>query len=227
MKKKRVRFCLKWFDGKYIELLSIRPHGDGWLMWTPGSERHIMTIKEVEAISSHIKNQKTDEYTPLGRLIFEDVDIDERMAELGKIRKLDVSEYDKLLLYKNNEFWDLLMTYDFEMVTEEREKEIIKYMDLPRLYDGIAERIAELRDRRPPPFLTCRARDLLDRKDIKFGITEDRLVVFEHEGELWEMDPLYLSNFGSKEHPWADLLKPLGVFELLEEIDLGEMLREA
>jgi len=227
MKKKRVRFCLKWFDGKYIELLSIRPHGDGWLMWTPGSERHIMTIKEVEAISSHIKNQKTDEYTPLGRLIFEEVDIDERMAELGKIRKLDVSEYDKLLLYTNNEFWDLLMTYDFEMVTEEREKEIIKYMDLPRLYDGIAERIAELRDRRPPPFLTCRARDLLDRKDIKFGITEDRLVVFEHEGELWEMDPLYLSNFGSKEHPWADLLKPLGVFELLEEIDLGEMLREA
>ena len=227
MKKKRVRICLKWFDGEYIELFSIRPHGDGWLMWTPGSERHIMTIKDIEAVSSHIKNQKTGEYTPLGILIFEDVDIDERMAELGQIRKLDVSEYDKLLLYKNNEFWDLLMTYDFELVTEEREKEIIKYMDLPRFFDDIDERIAELREKRPPLFLTCRARDLFDRKDIEAGITEDQLVVFQHDGELWEMDTLYLSNFGSKEHPWADILKPLGVFELLEEIDLGERLREA
>jgi hypothetical protein len=226
MKRKRVRFCIKWFDGKLIEIISIRPHRDGLVMWTPGSKRHIMTIKEVEAISSHITDQETNEHIPLGRLIFEELDVDQRMAELGKIRKLDSSEYDQLLYYKNSEFWDLLMTYDFEMVTEEREKEIIKFMDLPRLYEGIDERMAELQDKRPQPFLKCRARDLLDRTDIEAGITEDQLAVFEYDGELWEMDPLHLYDFGSKEHPWAELLKPLGVFELLREINLEKKLSE-
>jgi len=227
MKRKRVRFGIKWFDGKFIELYSIRPHGDGWVMWAPGSERHIMTIKELGSISSHITNQKTGEHIPLGRLIFEELNIDERLAELGRLRKLDVNEYDKQLYYKNTEFWDLLDTYDFEPVTEENEEEIIKYLDVPRLYEGIDERIAELREKKPLIFLTCRARDLLDRKDIEAGFPEDQLAVFEYEGELWEIDPLYLHDFGSKDHPWADLLKPLGVFDLLSEIDLEERLREA
>ena len=60
------------------------------------------------------------------------------------MRKLDVSEYDKQLYYKNNEFWDLMVTYDFEPVTEEKETEIIKYLDVPHLFNGIDERIAEL-----------------------------------------------------------------------------------
>ena len=227
MKRKRVRFGIKWFDGKFIELLSIRPHGDGWIMWTPGSKRHIMTIKELGAFSSHIKNQKTGEYTPLGRLIFEDLDIDERLSELGKLRKLDISEYDKPLYYKNKEFWDLLVTYDFELVTEEKEKEIVKYFDVPRLYEGLDERIAELQEKQPPIYLTCIARDLLNRADIEAGFTEDQLAVFVYEGELWEVDPLYLHDFGSKDHPWAYLLKPLGVFDLLSEIDLEERLKEA
>jgi hypothetical protein len=41
------------------------------------------------------------------------------------------------------------------------------------------------------------------------------------------MDPVYLSNFASTEHPWADLLKPLGVFELMEEVDIARRLLEA
>lgn len=225
MKKKRVRFCIKWFDGSYRELFSIRPHGDGLVMWTPGSDRHITTLKEVNSVSSHI-TEKVDEHTHLGRLNFEDVDVDERMVELGNLRKLDASEYDKSLLYKNSEFWDLLMTYDFEMVTEERKNEVIKYLDLPRLFDGIDERLAELRDKQPPMFLSCSARDLLSRTDIEAGITEDQFAVFECEGELWEFDPMHLHDFGSLEHPWADLLKPLGVFELLSEIDLDETLKD-
>lgn len=206
MKRKRVRFCIKWFDGKFIELLSIRPHGDGWVMWTHASKRHITTIREPGAVSSHIKNQKTSEYTPLGRLIFEKVDLDNRLAELGKLRKLDIGEYDRTVYYKNREFWDLLMTYNFELITEENEKEIVKYFDVPRLYEGIDERIAELREKQPPIFLTCLARDLLSKDDIEAGITEDQLVVFAYEEELWEIDPLYLYNFGSKDHPWADFL---------------------
>jgi hypothetical protein len=226
MKKKRVRVGIKWFDGNFIELLSIRPYGDGLLMWTPGSKRHIMTIKELGALSSHITDQETDEHIPLGRLVFEELDVDERLAELGKLRKLDISEYDKPLYYKNSEFWDLLVTYDFKLVTEENEKEIVKYIDVPRLFEGLDERIEELREKQPPLFLTCKARDLIDRRDIEAGITEDQLAVFGYEGELWEIDPLYLSDFGSKDHPWADFLRPLGVFELLGEIDLKERLRE-
>ena len=75
--------------------------------------------------------------------------------------------------------------------------------------------------------MKCKAYDLLNRKDIEAGITEEQLVVFEYEGELWEMDPLYLSSFGSREHPWAEILKPLGVLELLSELDLDKRLNEA
>ena len=227
MKQKRVRVGIKWFDGKFIELFNMRLTRDGWVMWAPGSRRHYMTIKELGAISSHITDQETGEHIPLGRLIFEELDIDERMAELGKLRKLDISEYDKPLLYKNPEFWDLMMTYDFEMVTEERKKETIKYMDLPRLFDGLDERMAEIRDRQIMPLLAITARDLFERKDIEAGISEEQLAVFEYEGELYEMDPVYLSNFASTEHPWADLLKPLGVFELMEEVDIARRLLEA
>jgi hypothetical protein len=168
----------------------------------------------------------TDEHIPLGRLVFEELDVDERLAELGKLRKLDISEYDKPLYYKNSEFWDLLVTYSLELLTKENEKEIIKYFDLPRFFEGLDERIEELQEKQPPVFLTCIARDLLDRGDIEAGITDEQLAVFEYEGRLWEIDPLYLYDFGSKDHPWADFLKPLGVFELLGEIDLEERLRD-
>jgi len=66
----------------------------------------------------------------------------------------------------------------------------------------------------------------LDRTDIEAGITEDQLAVFEYDGELWEMVPLHLYDFGSIEHLWAELLKPLGVFELLREINLEKKLSE-
>lgn len=226
MKKRRVRFGIKWVDGEFIELLSMRPHGDGWVMWAPGSERHIMTIREVNAISSHIKNQRTNEYTPLGRLFFEDVNLDEDLVKLAKLRKLEESEYDQTLLYQNREFCDILLTYEFDLVTEEREKDILSYMDFSKIYDNIQERIEVLKTNEIMPFLTCKASDLLDRKDIEAGISEKEFAVFEYEGELWEIDVKHMYRFGSEDHPWAEILRPLGVFELLREIDLDERLRE-
>ena len=97
---------------------------------------------------------------------------------------------------------------------------------MSQLYENLDERIAELREKQPQIFLTCPARELLSRADIEAGITEDQLVLFEYEGELWEVDPLYLYDFRSRDHPWAEFLKPFGIFELLSEIDLEERFRE-
>ena len=77
------------------------------------------------------------------------------------------------------------------------------------------------------PFLTCKAIDLLVRKDIETGISMKELAVFEYEGELYEFDIRPFTKFGSRDHPWANILKPLGFFELLEEIDWDERLKDA
>lgn len=83
-----------------IELFNLRPHGDGWVMWNPNSEKHIMTLKEENTISSHVTHQKEGRREPLGRL-FTDVDFDEdeMWNDLFKSRKLDESEYEKLVFY--------------------------------------------------------------------------------------------------------------------------------
>ena len=226
MRRKRVRFGIKWIDGKFIELASIRPHGDGYVLFTPDSDRHIMTLKEADAISSHIKNQVTGEYTPLGRLHFKDVDIDEELARLGNLRKLDESEYGQTLFYQNPEFWDVLLTTEFEMVTEEKKRDILKYIDLAKFFGDARERVEWLWVNKVMPFLTCHASDLFDREDIEAGITENQLAVFEYEGELYEMNPLYLYDFSSPEHPWAEFLRPLGIMELMGEIDIDERIKD-
>ncbi len=227
MKKKIVRLCLKWFDGKFIEIMSIRPHGDGWVMWVPGSEKHTMTLIENGKISSHITHEKTQLHTSLGRLVLDEINLDDELVKLTKIRKLESREYDKPVYYKNDEFWDLFIPTNLDFITEEKTKEIIKYIDITSIFNGFDDRVKELQKRTPQPFLKCKAYDLLNRKDIEAGITEEQLVVFEYEGELWEMDPLYLCNFGSNDHPWADILKPLGVLELLSELDLDKRINEA
>lgn len=226
MKRKRVRFGFKWIDGRFIELASLRPHGDGWIMWTPDSGRHIMTIKETDAISSHIKDQVTCGYTPLGRLHFKDVDIDEELARLGNLRRLDECEYGQTLLYQNPEFWDVLLTTEFELITEERKRDVLKYIDLAKFFGDARERVEWLWTNKIIPFMTCKASDLFDRKDIEAGITENKLAVFEYHGELYEMNPLHIYNFSSPEHPWADFLRPLGIFELFGEMDWDERLKD-
>lgn len=77
------------------------------------------------------------------------------------------------------------------------------------------------------PFLTCKASDLLVRKDIEAGISEKELVVFEYQGELYEFDIKPFTKIGSRDHPWANILKPFGFLELLEEIDWDERLKDA
>lgn len=226
MKKKRIRFGILWVDGKFIELFSMRPHGDGWIMWTPGSVKHVTTIKEPDAISSHRTKQDTSKQTPLGRLFYEDVDFDEELAKLTNLRKLEESKYDQILLYQNREFWDTLLTTEFELVTEDRKRDILRYIDLSKVFGDIVKRVERLQADEIMPFLTCKASDLLVRKDIEAGISMKELAVFEFEGELYEFDIKPFTKFGSKDHPWANILKPFGFFELLEDIDWEERLKD-
>ena len=148
MKKKRIRFGILWVDGKFIELFSMRPHTDGWIMWTPGSVKHVTTIKEPDAISSHRTNQDTSKQTPLSRLFYEDVDFDEELAKLANLRKLEESKYDQILLYQNREFWDTLLTTEFELVTEDRKRDILRYIDLSNVFGDIVKKSGKVTSRR-------------------------------------------------------------------------------
>ena len=103
----------------------------------------------------------------------------------------------------------------------------MKYIDLAKFFGDALDRVEWLRVNKVMPFLTCQASDLLDRKDIEAGITENQLAVFAYEGELYEMNPLYLYDFGSPEHPWTEFLRPLGIMELMGEIDISERLKDA
>ena len=55
--------------------------------------------------------------------------------------------------------------------------------------------------------------------DIDVGVTEEQLAVIVLDGELWEIETKYLTQFGGEEHPWNDYLKPIGIFELLKDVD--------
>lgn len=227
MKEKRVRFGFKWIDGQFVEILSMRPHKKtSYISWVPDSMKHVTIIKEPNAISSHSTHNVTGEQTHLGRLFLDDIDLDEELTKLTNLRKMDEEEYDQTLIFKNPEFWDILVKYEYELVTEEREKDILKFMDLSRMWVDIQERIEYLRDNEIMPFDFCVARDLLTRPDIEGGISENELIVFAFEGELHEFDLKPLLQIQSEDHPLAEILKPLGLYELLGDIDLGERLRD-
>lgn len=228
MKKKRHRLGIKDLNGEFIEIFNIKPHKDGFIMWVPGSDKHITTLNDLEEISSHITNQKEDKREHLGRLLKNaSLDEDEMIMALLKPRKLDESEYDKLVFYANKEFAKMWGDQKLEMVTEESEKEIISYIDLMQIFENamsIAERIVEAQQ---VPFIVETAREAFSREDFEVGITENKMGIIEFEGELWEFDPTYLYQLGAEDHPWAEYLKPLGIFELLKEVDIGEKLRKS
>ena len=224
MKKKRVRFGIKFVDGKFYELISLRPHKKSYIMWTHGTEKHITTIVENDTISSHVTHQKEGWRKPLGRFSTEsEIDEDEFFAELTNLRKLEKSEYDKVVYYKNEEFFDIMNITKLEMITKEKEDEILKYIDFTHYFDNIQERLEIIRRNKIWALLPCKASDLLVRKDIEGALAENLLVVMEHEGELWEFDPTNLYRLDKEDNPLSEWLKPFGIFELAKDIDFTQI----
>lgn len=110
--------------------------------------------------------------------------------------------------------------FSLDLETEETEREIIKYVDLRKVFKKAIE-IGESIQLFQEPCRICKAGDLFAREDFYVEYTEDNLGIFIHDGELWEFDPQHLNKFGDKGHPWNEYLKPLGIFELLREVDIG------
>ena len=220
MKQKRVRLGIKFLDGQFIELFNARLHKDGWIMWAPGSDEHITTIKEADAITSHVTHQKEDRRKPLGRLLTNvDVDEEKLFTDLFNPRKLEKKEYDKIIFGVNKNFQNIWGNTKLDMETEETDKEILKYVDLRRVFEKAQEIVEKIQETRQLPFMLYNAQDILTREDIEIGVTENQLCVIENDGELWEFDPKYMYQLGNKDHPWSDYLKPLGVFEILKDVD--------
>ena len=114
-----------------------------------------------------------------------------------------------------------------DMVIEETGKDITCYVDLRQIFQNaqsIARRIIESQQL---PFLVGTARQAINCENFKVGFTDEKMGIMEVEEELWEFDPTYLYQLGAEDHPWAEYLKPLGIFELLKEVDIGERLRKS
>jgi hypothetical protein len=211
---------IKYLDGQFIELFSLRPHKNAYFLWTPGSEKHITTINEKDAVSSHVTLQKEDVREPLGRLDKNvELDEDEMMTDLLKPRKMDKEEYDKPVFYVNKNYQTMVEDNQMDMETEETEKEILMYIDLSELFEN-AQRIVEaIIETNQLPFGVCPARELLFMENVEVGVNEEQFAVMVLDGELWEIETKNLYQFGREEHPWNEYLKPLGVFELLKDVD--------
>ncbi len=69
------------------------------------------------------------------------------------------------------------MTTEFEFVTEEKKRDILKYIDLAKFFGDAQKRVEWLWENKVMPFLTCQADVLIERKDIEAGITENQLAV--------------------------------------------------
>ena len=114
-----------------------------------------------------------------------------------------------------------------DMVIEETGKDITCYVDLRQIFQNaqsIARRIIESQQL---PFLVGTARQAINCENFEVGFTDEKMAIMEFEGELWEFDPTYLYQLGAEDHPWAEYLKPLGIFELLKEVDIAERLRKS
>lgn len=223
MKKKRLRIILKLPGDKFVEMLNARPHGDkAFIEWVPGTGKHITMIIEKGSISSHLtdesKKQGEDGRSKnIGRLDgVADIDVDELIQDALKKEELSEDEYDSDVYIVNKRFLEIVGDNSLEEIEEEDDEEIRKYLDLSSVFDK-AERVRDFLKFGEVVVSVCKARDLLEMPEDVIGLDKDQLTVMAHEGKLLRFDANKAYTF-EEGHPWSKILRPLGIFEITEQM---------
>jgi len=223
MKKKRLRIFLKLPGGKLVEMLNARLHGDKAIIeWVPGTGKHITTSLEDGSISSHLTDESKKQGEEgrskhIGRLDdVQDIDEDQLIQDAVKFEELSEDEYDSDVYIVNKRFIELAGDNRPEVIEEEDDEERRQILDLASVFDK-AERLREFLESGEAPFSVCKARDLLEMPEDVVGLDKDRLTVMAHEGKLLKYDANKAYTF-EEGHPWSDILRPLGIFEITKQM---------
>lgn len=183
----------------------------------PHSERQVTILKEGNAISSHVTYQKIGRHEHLGRLSKGD-DYEGVLEEALTVRKLGEDELDTPVLYFTKKGSFLINKPEIKMITIEFKEYIGTYFDIA---ENIFERIQVLREisKSPASFIgVCQAREILSNDEIEMGILENGRTIIEHDDGLYEIDITSFIKLGDKENPLLEILGPIGIPSLYDDI---------
>jgi len=181
------------------------------------SDTHITLLPEPDAVSFHITNQKTEKHRSLGR-IWKNKDYSDLEFQALNPKKIDVKEYDEIIIYFTEAWISLVNQSDNVIWKRESKKEFIQLWDIRKTFET-SYRIAQEYVSFPESFFgLCTIGELLSNQDYFCGITKDKKVIIEDDGELWEIELSHYYDLTRPDHPFEEILSPIGLQELLPEI---------
>lgn len=211
---------IKLSDGEFIELISIRRSRDGFIMWTPQSEKHYTVIDEGSSVSSHVSSEVQDEKYHLGRLEKDVIaDEDEFLERLFNPRKMDEEEYSKRVVFLHDDWFSFFSGQSWEMKTEETKKEIIQYFDLNEIFEIARKFFDKFADKPFELMWVGQADDILTNDDLEYALTFEQRIIMEFEGDLYELDTAPM-NILNEDNPLSEYFKPLGFSAIIREANL-------
>ena len=221
--RKKGKVGILFPDGDVKFVLYMTPTKDGFTYGVDYSDTHITLLPEPDAVSFHITNQKTEKHRSLGR-IWKNKDYSDLEFKALNPRKIDVREYDETIIYFTEAWISLVNQSDNAILERESEKEFIQLWDIGKTFET-SIRIAQEYVSSPESFFgLCKIGELLSNQDYLFGITKDKKGIIKEDGELWEIELSQYYNLTRPDHPFEEILSPIGLQELLPEIQ--QRLRE-
>lgn len=222
MRKKRVRFGIK-FPGSEVEEIAFgSSSGSGVVFGVPHSGRHITLVDEGKALSSHGTEEETEKHDHLGRISKEEMD-DRFWLEVLKPRKLRKTELDQSMIYFTRK-WNALFNMPDEVCFKTTDDKSMRYLDLDAISKYGYSFFQDLQKSPDAYSGLCSVGKMLSVDDIECGMLENGKLVLRIDQEIYEMDLSSLQeaystqNSPVSENPLLNVLKMLGVSYLQESL---------
>ena len=193
------------------------PTRDGFTYGVDHSDSHITLLPEPDSASFHSTNQKTGKHQPLGRIL-KDKDYSDLEFQALNPRKIDLEDYDKTIIYLTEAWVTLTNQSDISIWRQESKKELIQLWDIKKTFET-GYRIAQEYTSSPESFIgSCTIGELISNPDYVYGYTKDEKGIIEDEGEWWEVELSHYYNLTKPNHPFEEILAPLGLHKLMPQI---------
>jgi hypothetical protein len=220
MRKKRVRFGIKFPEGEVEEIAFGSSTSSGAVLGVPHSSKHITLVDERKAVSSHGTEQDTKKHNHLGRVSKNEMN-DRFWLEILKPRKMKKSELDQTMMYFTKK-WDSLVNMPDDVCFKVTDDKSMSYLDLDAISKYEYSFFHDLQ-KSPDAYVgVCSVGKMLSVDDIECGLLENEKFVFRIDQDIYEMDlsslreALLMQNSSVSENPLLNVLKMLGVSYLQE-----------
>ena len=222
MRKKRVRFGIKFPEGEVKEIAFGSSSGSGVVFGVPHSAKHITLVDEGKAISSHGTEEETKKHNHLGRISKKEMD-DRFWLEVLKPRKLRKTELDQTVMYFTKK-WNALFNMPDEVCFKTTDDKSMSYLDLDAMSKYEYSFFQDLQKSPDAYSGFCSVGKMLSVDDIECGILENGKLVLRFDQDIYEMDlsslqeAYSMQNSSVSENPLLNVLKMLGVSYLQESL---------